>query len=161
MARLRSYRGARLMHLELPVYKGLLDISHRLYAIGKWQLWRPVDLMQAAVAGCAFLPLVFFWFRLLPFAPSQIRLGCWIVSMWIVYRLAGTETPDGLSPIRWAWYAILYLFEPPKFNAWGIGVFLPGSDRLRVETVVARAPKPRRLQRTSKAQPGRAPGAPA
>lgn len=144
------------MELELPVYRNLLDISHRLYAIGGWQLWRPVDLMQAAVAGCGFLPLVFFWFRLVPFVPSQIRLGAFLVSMWGLYQLAGTETPDGLSPIRWAWYAILYLFEPPKFNTWGNGVFLPRGGRLRVEVVVARAPKPRR-QRTSKAQPAGAP----
>jgi len=139
------------MELKLPVYKGLLDISHRLYAVGQWQLWRPVDLMQAAVAGCAFLPLVFFWFRILPWFPSQIRLGLFLVSLWAIYRLAGTETPDGLSPIRWAWYAILYVFEPPKFNAWGLGVFLPGAERMRVETVVAR-PKPPRAPQASKAQ---------
>ncbi len=145
------------MELKLPVYKALLDISHRLYAIGKWQLWRPVDLMPAGVAGCAFLPLVLFWFRIIPFAPSQIRLGCFLVSLWGVYRLAGTETPDGLSPIRWAWYAILYVFEPPKFNAWGSGVFLPGPERIRVESVVALS-KPPRAPRASKAQRARASG---
>lgn len=139
------------MELNLPVYKGLLDISHRIYAIGKWQLWRPVDLMQAGVVGCAFLPLVLFWFRILPFVPSQIRLGFFLVSLWAVYRLAGTETPDGLSPMRFAWYAILYVFEPPKYNAWGSGVFLPGRERMRVECLTPRTSMSQRRVKAAKA----------